>query len=559
MKKLLRAGVVTSVLALALTAIGVTPAFAATETTGTVKFTVTAPGGTPLPDVYVTVQGTGDTWDYSSGYTSSSGVFTTGELTPGTYDVTADLWSPITASAKKQITVTANKDSAETVVIKDVQAIKGTVKASGKAVKSGNVSVQSTSGNYSSAEIKNGKYLLLVKPGITYTVQANPPYENPAWLTTYAGNTVRAEDSKKVKPSTSAPSTVNITVNTKIGTISGTVVDAKGKAVKGASVSASALNRAGYGWASTDSKGKYTITGLPADTYYVNAGNTNSSGSLSKVKVSVGKTAKATVKLKKYATAKGKVVLTLKAPKALVKSNEACATLFDSKGYWAGSGCIEKSGGKITLVNLAAGTYKLALDGANVSKKVTVKKDKTTKVSMTRVAGTTLSGKITDSKGKAIAKAWVYVRDANDTGLRGVQTSSKGTYKFSGVVKGKYVVQAYPVKPSQGASTEKKVTLSGKKATANVKLVKSSTITGKVVNSKGKPVAGVQVSVNTGIDWVSATTDSKGKYKLVGLHSGKHVVATYDPYEGGYFNGKSAKKSVGTGKTVAFATIKIKG
>jgi protocatechuate 3,4-dioxygenase beta subunit len=558
MKKLLRAGVVTSVLALALTAIGVTPAFAATDTTGTVAITVTAPGGTPLSDASVSVQSV-DGWSSDWGQTNSSGVFTTTELAAGAYDVTVDLWYPVAANATKQITVTANKDSAETITVTGVQAIKGTVKANGKAVTDGNVSAQATSGEYYSADIKSGKYVLLVKPGVSYTVRANSPYENPSWLSTYAGNTVRAEDGKKIKPSTSAPSTVNITANTKIGKISGTVVDAKGKAVKGANVWASALNRAGYGGATTDSKGKYTITGLPADTYYVNAGNTNSNGTITNVKVSVGKTAKATVKLKKYTTAKGKVVLTLKAPKALVKSNEACATLFDSKGYWAGSGCIEKSGGKITLVNLAAGTYKLALDGANVSKKVTVKKDKTTKVSMTRVAGTTLSGKITDSKGKAIAKAWVYVRDANNTGLRGVQTSSKGAYKFSGVVKGAYVVQAYPVKPSQGASTEKKVTLSGKKATSNVKLVKSATITGKVVNSKGKPVAGVQVSISTGIDWVSATTDSKGTYKLVGLHSGKHVVATYDPYEGGYFNGKSAKKSVGAGKTVAFATIKLKG
>jgi uncharacterized membrane protein len=181
MKKLLRAGVVTSVLALALTAIGVTPAFAATDTTGTVAITVTAPGGTPLSDASVSVQSV-DGWSSDWGQTNSSGVFTTTELAAGAYDVTVDLWYPVAANATKQITVTANKDSAETITVTGVQAIKGTVKANGKAVTDGNVSAQATSGEYYSADIKSGKYVLLVKPGVSYTVRANSPYENPSWL-----------------------------------------------------------------------------------------------------------------------------------------------------------------------------------------------------------------------------------------------------------------------------------------------------------------------------------------------------------------------------------------
>jgi hypothetical protein len=281
-------------------------------------------------------------------------------------------------------------------------------------------------------------------------------------------------------------------------------------------------------------------------------------------KIAVGKTTKATLRLKKPTTHKGKITLTLTAPRALVKKGRACATLISSEGIrreGTPDYCLKPNGKskKITFGSLPAGSYTLALNGANTSKKVTVKKNKTTKVSMTRAAGTVISGKITTSAGKPSAKSTVYIVDSKGTPLGSTATSSKGTYTISGALRGSYRVYADAATSSQGATTWKSATLAGKKRTINVKLAKSATITGKVVNSKGKPVAGVQVSISTGIDWVSATTDSKGTYKLVGLHSGKHVVATYDPYEGGYFNGKSAKKSVGAGKTVAFATIKLKG
>ncbi len=574
MRKPLRTAAIAAVLALALTAVGVTPAVAKTADSGTVSIKVVAPGGTPIPKAYVSfTQVEVDTTNYyntwSSGDTDTSGVYKSDELAPGTYDVTAGLsvsYNWVT-SKPLRVTVTANSDSAATLTFDGVQAIKGTVKAKGKAVGSG-WAYASDAKSSSSAEIVKGSYVLFVKPG-TYSVQAFPDYNvtSKTWLATYSGNTVRPEDAKKVKVAAAKASTVNIAAYDKVGKISGRVLDAKGKAVKGAIVNVWALNRSGGGSATTDAKGNYTVSGLPADTYEVSAWNAKGTAeaSAAKTKVSAGKTAKATIKLKTLPVHKGKVVVTLTAPKAIVKDGRACASLLDSKGnsfYWSSGGtCLPTNGKKktITFEKVPAGKYTVAINGANTSKSVTVKKNKTTKVSLKRAAGTTISGKITTSAGKALAKTYVYVYDSNGTWLDSVQTSAKGTYKVSGAVKGKYSVRASAIKPSQGATTTKSVTVASKKKTLNVKLIKAATITGKVVNSKGKPVAGVNVSTYSGNSYASTTTDAKGKYTLSGLAPGTYQVTTFDYPQGGYFHGKSVKKKVATGKKVAFANIKLKG
>ncbi|MBK7820305.1 MAG: carboxypeptidase regulatory-like domain-containing protein [Tessaracoccus sp.] len=549
--------------ALALTGVGVMPAHAKTDATGTVKITVQTAGGAPVAGVDVSLDGDGiDDWEHDSwayGETNASGVFQTGELAPGDYDLTAQLWSPDSKKTDR-VKVEANKDISVVVTLTGIQVLKGKVTAKGKVVTGGYLHADGGKAGYYRAEIVKGEYSVIVKPG-SYTVFAEPRWdEAKTWVTTYAGNTVRAVDSAKQKVADS-PKTVNIAAYDKLGKVSGTVLDAKGKPAKNTSVWASAKNRTGYASAMTDSKGRYTLTGLPADSYNV-AANTADSSASKTVKVNVDKTAKADLKLKKDATApkyKGKIILTLKAPSALVKAGNACAVLFNSKGFWTHSGCLSADGkGKtITFDRLPAGTYTVALAGANVTKSVTLKKDKTAKLSMTRAAGTTISGKVTNHKGKAVAGASVYVTDANGIGMRSVQTNSKGVYKVSGILKGKYTVRASSAKVADGVAVTKSLTSKGKKVTLNLKLIKAATITGKVTDSKGKAVAGVEVEV-WGNGWGRATTDAKGAYKVTGLGEGTYTVTTQDLYVGGYFNGTSSSKKVGKGKTVAFSVIKLK-
>jgi protocatechuate 3,4-dioxygenase beta subunit len=114
-----------------------------------------------------------------------------------------------------------------------------------------------------------------------------------------------------------------------------------------------------------------------------------------------------------------------------------------------------------------------------------------------------------------------------------------------------------PDTTKNGVPTSKTLTSKGKKLTVNLKLIKPATIKGKVVNSKGKGVEGVRVDAY-GAGYGSATTNAKGEYKITGLAADTYAVTTQDPYYGGYFNGKSSKKKVATGKTVTFSTIKVK-
>lgn len=550
-------------MALALAGVGMTPAQAKTADTGTVKITVKA-GDQVLASADVSLSATDVDWENAyakglktgaSGETDNKGVFPSPELAPGTYEARVSYWAGAFVSTTQSVTVTANKDDAKTITLEGIQAIKGKVTANGKPVASGSVSLSGTQSAW--GEIENGSYLFWVTPG-TYTVEVSPEWGKArTWLTTYSGNTVRFPDAKKIKVSKSKSVTVDIKAYDKIGKITGTVTDAKGKPAKGVNVYANALNRAGNASAVTDSKGKYTLAGLPADKYsvnaYVDAGYQWVSMTTT---VKTKATAKVNLKLPKVTKHKGKIVVTLKAPKALVKAGQACAVAFNSKGLWSGSDCLRSDGKSktLTIEGLAAGKYKVALTGANTSKTVTVKKNKTTKVKMTRVAGTTLSGKVSKPSGNALASAYVTVTDENGTSLYSQPTDAKGKYKISGVVKGKYTVSARASNSKDGVAVTKKLTLKGKKATANLKLIKPSTITGTVVNSKGKAVEGIDVSVG----WGWGETGAKGTYKIEGLAAGTYTAEARDPYYGGYFDGKSSKKKVGTGKTVKFSTIKVK-
>ena len=549
--------------ALALAGVGIMPAQAKTADTGTVKVTVKTESGAPIPDAdvnFTPVEVDNPTWEFeqwASGHTDKSGVFQTGELASGTYDVS--VYAGQLGELNKQITVTKNKDSAESITAKGIQVLKGKVTAKGKPVSKGYVTAYSKSNNYS-AEVVNGSYKMLVKAG-TYTINAYPTGSSTSWLSTYSGDTVRSPDAKTKKVVAGKDLTVNIKAYDKVGKISGKVTDSKGKPVKGASVSVRANNRAGSGWAETDKNGKYTITGLPADSYQVDAYTDGSAWVSKTAKVSVGKTAKANLKLKKIVKHKGKIVLTLKAPKALVKAGQACASVNSSTGVWYGySACLNNDGSNktITFENLPAGKYKVALNGANSAKSVTVKKDKTAKVSMTRAAGSTISGTVKDYKGKALKNATVRATDENGTAVYSVSTDAKGKYKIPGVGKGKYVVSVNgPDAHKNGVATSKNATGKGKKLTVNMKLIKPATIKGKVVNSKGKGVEGVRVDAY-GAGYGSATTNAKGEYKLLAVEAGSYAVQARDPYVGGYFNGKSSTKKVATGKTVTFSTIKVK-
>lgn len=556
--------------ALVLGGLGALPAQAATDTTAKVTVTVTTPGGGAIENANVTIESIDPSvWDSFYGTTDASGTVVSDEMGAGTYDVKVSyrLMSD-TYEATKHITVKAGTDSKVAVELTGIQALSGKVTAGGKAITKGLVVLTAGAHYYNTANITNGTYSMVVKPGISYSVAVTPLWDDTEslYLRTYAGNTVREIDAKNVTASASTPTKLDIAAYSRLGRISGVVYDSKGKRASGAYVSVSGSNRTGWGSARTRSDGTYTVLGLPAGNYQVFASTESTDGyflaSASKAtKVVAGRTAKVSLKIPKTVRHKGAISLKVKASKTVWKRpGGVCAIATSAKTrFWAGSSCTTTSKKPITITGLPAGTYNVALGGTNTSYKVVVKKNRTTKKTVTRPTGTTVSGTVRGSNGKVLKKASVSIYDANGTSLGSTQTSSKGRYSIPGAIKGTYTLRVYPTEIARGTFDKKTFTVKkGKKATVNVKLLKGATITGKIVNSKGKGIAGMNVYASgsgVGTSYGYTVTNSKGEYKLTGLLKGTYKVAARDPYMGGYYNTKSTTVKVSTGKAKRAKTL----
>jgi len=557
MKTPLRSMTIAVALAVMLTGAGASPASAKTPTTGKVGLTFTTPGGAGVPKVKVTIAAKsvvnpGGAAEGHVDYSNINGRVVTPELAPGTYSVTAQLKEPVAITKTVEMTVTADVNSQLVVALPGIQAIMGTVTAGGVPV---SARVNATDGKsvYGMGTILGGQYKLIVKPGVAYTVVARP-YRGASvpWVSTYAGDTVRKPDAKKITPATSAPTTLDIRAFDEVGMIRGQVFNAGGQLVKNSTVSVCATDRYGCARASVNDEGGFAVRGLPAGTYTLHASTRTAYGSVERITVAAGASTRKSVTVRTPSQQKpadpGRILLALSAPSAVVEADQACVTLFDPRGTAAEWACLEPGQTKIAFTGLAAGTYRLALDGANSSRSVIVRKDAIASLSMTRSSGTTLTGRITTSSGAPAKEAAVYVSDGNDTSLGVVTTSSTGTYRIPFATSGSYRIAVYPTSGSD-VPLAKTVRLSGARPVVNAALAGPATVTGKVVNSAGKPVAGLRVAVSTDLDYHTTTTDAQGKYTVRGVAAGAARVETYDLYMGGYRNTRSPQITTVNGRT----------
>ncbi len=135
-----------------------------------------------------------------------------------------------------------------------------------------------------------------------------------------------------------------------------------------------------------------------------------------------------------------------------------------------------------------------------------------------------ISGKITDASGNPLANVSV------DAGIEaGAYTDANGNYIIRGLPFGQYVVGA----PSQGRwasndagyvrqTKDTAISEASPDATGiNFVLVKGGSISGKITDANGNPLA--NVSVDAGIE-AEAYTDANGNYIIRGLPFGQYAV-----------------------------------
>jgi protocatechuate 3,4-dioxygenase beta subunit len=381
-------------------------------------------------------------------------------------------------------------------------------------------------------------------------------------------------------PNVSAANAVNINVQLPAGySIAGTIRNAAGAVLPGAQVIGIATN--GFGFAQTDSTGKYKMQGLVAGAYQVlvyapsavnlvdgyyttaNANHfTTSSASATKVTVSPSKTG-IDVKLPTGYTVAGTIQTTGGAALAGV-SVSIVGPSTDS--------AITDAAGKYTLKGLGAGSYKLALSGPSNSSylrgwystananhfvlspasasALTLGPSKTG-VNAKIPTGYSISGKITNAAGGALAYAGVGASSssysnstsADASGNYTIKGLAAGTYKLSITAPSNtismdgYYTSANANHFTSSAAGATGVAVGPSKTGVNVKVANGWSISGMVTTTTGTPLQDAYVSANSGGHYRTAYTDAAGKYTLKGLNSGAQTLSVEPPYNMNYQGG----------------------
>lgn len=164
----------------------------------------------------------------------------------------------------------------------------------------------------------------------------------------------------------------------------------------------------------------------------------------------------------------------------------------------------------------------------------------------------TITGRIHDAEGAALANADVWAEPFGDGPVMGVQSDVTGVYTITGLTAGDYRVGAgkfgyateyYSNSFSYEHATPVSVSDGGTASDIDFFLDPGGMITGTVKDTSGVPIttAHVNASPASGAPWGAGTDqiDSTGTYTLTGLPPGKYKVeANAEGYEREYFHEK---------------------
>jgi inhibitor of cysteine peptidase len=346
---------------------------------------------------------------------------------------------------------------------------------------------------------------------------------------------VYIRQTKKTAVSMDSPVANDISfVLEKGGTISGKVTDIAGNPLSSISVDAGDKGRA-----LTDTNGQYIMKGLPFDQYSVGTPNLARWGSndgvyirqIKKVTVSIDTPIANDISfvLEKGGTISGKVTDAAGNPLANISVD-------------AGDGeALTDANGQYVMKGLPFDQYSVSTpnhgrwgsnDGVYVrqTNKVTVSSDSpdTSGINFTLMKGSSISGKITDTAGNPLSNVSV------DAGEEEVLTDANGQYVIKGLLFGQYSVGT----PSSGRwgsnddvfirQTKNTATFLNSPNTSGINFVleKGGSVSGKITDAAGSPLANISVDVdNKG----QGLTDTNGQYVIKGLPFGQYSVGSPNP------------------------------
>ena len=435
---------------------------------GSITGTVRGPGGTPVANIAVSTEGASSLLDV---YSDENGTYTITGLQPGNHVVYArgngllvmQYYNNATSSndATPVSVVSGGTTSGIDFNLVVGGTITGIVLANGSPLANASVSTQY---GYATTD-EYGIYTITGHPVGSYTVSAS----GNGWVRQYY-NLVHSYQSATAVAVTSGGTTPNINFNLVAGgTISGTVKGPVGQPLPNIFVSASDTGGLGLGMsAASDADGTYTITGLLAGSYRVEASgsewvrqyydHSNTYNTATPVAVTSGGT---TSGINFDLVAGGTISGTVRGSDGnlLPGANVCTSSLLESNP------CTQSdANGAYALTGLAPGSYFVNVQGIGggasqyynhadsmtTASAVTVTSGaSTTGINFNLVEGGIISGTVRGPGGTPVAGVMVLAQ--NTPGIMffvagaSAQTAADGTYTIAGLPAGIYFVQAYPI------------------------------------------------------------------------------------------------------------------
>jgi len=234
----------------------------------------------------------------------------------------------------------------------------------------------------------------------------------------------------------------------------------------------------------------------------------------------------------------GSLVLSLQSKEEGIEMPESvCISLSVSDGAWAGYDELTAPvhEGKATFGGLAAGAYELTVESEELGEsgtQVTVQSDRQTAATVLLPRVLTFRGSVADEAGRPVVGAEVQVdvtgEDDTEFWWRETETDQQGQFRILGLMTGKAEI---PISHDDFLPQQSELVLqSGAMPPRTFVLKKGLTLSGKVVDTSGRPAPGAEVAVSISYDDGNrelnrgARTDRNGRFRVSGLAAGEAEV-----------------------------------